>query len=285
MTLNISKNDIIKLIESDEKKDLHLHTIYSDGVLTPEQLVDRWTEEGNRIIAVTDHDGIGGSIVAVEYAKDKDIIVIPGIEFDSENELGRDLHILGYGIDFDNEELNSKLDNILEWREERNAEIIDILHSKGIDVTEEEINAINDGRYIGKPTFARVLVNRGMYPNMRTAFEYLFSNEPRIKSIVKRTFTSREIVETIHQAGGIAILAHPMEQMRTGETFEEYEPRLLQLLDTFVEYGVDGIECYHPSASPEQAEYFRKYAEDRGLLITRGSDFHYDGLSRRYTKD
>lgn len=283
--MNISKNEIIKLIESEEKKDLHLHTVYSDGVLTPEQLVDRWAEEGNRIIAVTDHDGIGGSIVAFDYAKDKDIIVIPGIEFDSENELGRDLHILGYGIDFDNEELNYKLDRILEWREERNAEIIDILHSKGIDVTEEEINAINDGRYIGKPTFARVLVNRGMYPNMRTAFEYLFSNEPRIKSIVKRTFPSREIVETIHQAGGIAILAHPMEQMRTGETFEEYEPRLLQLLDTFVEYGVDGIECYHPSASPEQAEYIRKYAEDRGLLITRGSDFHYDGLSRRYTMD
>lgn len=283
--MNISKNEVIKLIQSEDKKDLHLHTVYSDGVLTPEQVVDRWSLEGYSIIAVTDHDGIGGSIVAVEYARNKDITVIPAIEFDSVNELGRDLHILGYGIDFENEELISKLAEILEWREERNREILSILHNKGIGITENEINAVNDGRYIGKPTFARVLVNRGLYPNMRTAFEALFDNDPDIHRIVKRTLDSKTVIDLIHKCGGIAVLAHPMEQMRTGETFEEYEPRLKQLLDTFVEYGVEGIECYHPSASAENSEYIREYAEQRNLLITRGSDFHYDGLSRRYTID
>lgn len=283
--MNISKNEVIKLIQSEDKKDLHLHTVFSDGVLTPEQVVDRWSLEGYRIIAVTDHDGIGGSVVAVEYAGNKDITVIPAIEFDSVNELGKDLHILGYGIDCENEELRTRLAEILEWREERNREILSILRNKGIDITEDEINAVNDGRYIGKPTFARVLVNRGLYPNMRTAFEALFDNDPDIHRIVKRTLDSKTVVDIIHNCGGIAILAHPMEQMRSCETFEEYEPRLKQLLDTFVEYGVEGIECYHPSASAENSEYIRAYAEQRNLLITRGSDFHYDGLSRRYTID
>lgn len=283
--MNISKDEVIRLIQSEDKKDLHLHTVYSDGVLTPEQLVDRWAAEGNKIIAVTDHDGIGGSIVAVEYVKDKDIIVIPGIEFDSENELGRDLHVLGYGIDFENKVLKERLDEILKWRSERNQEVMSILHNKGLDITDEEIYAVNEGRYVGKPTFAKVLVNRGLYPNMRTAFDALFSHDPDIHKINKHTLASKVVVDTIHEAGGLAVLAHPMEQMRTIETFEEYKPRLIHLLDTFVEYGIDGIECYHPSALEENAEFLRKYAESKNLLVTCGSDFHYDGLSRSYTID
>ena len=281
----MTRNEVISLIKKDCDKDLHIHTVFSDGVLTPEEVVDRWQSEGKEVIAVTDHDGIDGSIVAVNYAKDKAIRVIPGIEFDSENDLGKDLHILGYGIDFEDSNLQAKLVKILEWRAERNDVILKALRDRGIEITDEEIYAVNEGRYVGKPTFARILIKRGIYPDMASAFNEFFSKVPGIKAIFKRALPSREVVDVIHHAGGVAILAHPMEQMKTGESWEDFEPRLLEILDTFVEYGIDGIECYHPSASEENSEYLRRYAEAHDLLITRGSDFHFDGMNRRYTRD
>lgn len=281
----MTKNEVISLIKKDCAKDMHIHTVFSDGMLTPEEVVDRWQFEGKEVIAITDHDGIGGSIVAVDYAKDKDIVVVPGIEFDSENELGKDLHILGYGIDFEDDNLQIELKKILEWRADRNNTILQALRDRGIEITDEEIYAVNEGRYIGKPTFARVLIQRGLYPDMAAAFNEFFSKVPEIKAIKKKALPSHEVVDVIHKAGGVVVLAHPMEQMRTGESWESFEPRLLEILDTFVGYGIDGIECYHPSASEENAEYLSLYAEAHNLLITRGSDFHFDGMNRRYTRD
>lgn len=280
----MEKNEVIKLIKEDVCKDLHIHTVFSDGVLTPEQVVDRWMAEGKKTIAITDHDGIDGSIVAVEYAKDKDINVIPGIEFDSANELGRHMHILGYGMDYYDDAMQSKLKQMLAWRKERNDSILAELRRQGIDITDEEIYAVNEGRYVGKPTFGRILVQRGMFKDLADAFNNLLSASAGFKAIKKQTLHSKEVVDTVHAAGGIVVLAHPMEQMKTGESWEEFEPRLIKLLDTFVEYGVDGIECWHPSASEENSEYLAKYADDHGLLKTWGSDFHFDGLNRIYTR-
>lgn len=280
----MNKDEVIDLIKEDVSKDLHIHTVFSDGVLTPEQVVDRWSSEGKKTIAITDHDGIDGSVVAVDYAKDKDINVIPGIEFDSHNELGHNMHILGYGIDYDDENLQAKLKQMLVWRKERNDSIREELHRRGMDVTDEELYAVNEGRYIGKPTFARILIDRGLYKDMADVFNNLLSSAAGFKYNRKETFTSKEIVDTIHAAGGIVVLAHPMEQMKTGESWEEFEPRLVELLDTFVGYGIDGIECWHPSASEEKSVYLAKYADDHALLKTRGSDFHFDGLNRIYTR-
>ena len=281
----MTKNEVISLIKKDCVKDMHIHTVFSDGVLTPEEVVDRWQSEGKEVIAITDHDGIGGSIVAVDYAKNKDIKVVPGIEFDSENDLGRDLHILGYGIDFYDDNLQAELKKILKWRGERNDIILKALKDKGISITDEEIYAVNEGRYVGKPTFARILVQRGLFPDLAAVFNNFFSKVPEIKGITKKALPSREVVDVIHKAGGVVVLAHPMEQMKTGESWEKFESRLIEILDTFVEYGIDGIECYHPSATEENSEYLRKYAEAHNLLITRGSDFHFDGMNRRYTRD
>lgn len=280
----MTREEVVKLIGGDTCKDLHIHTVFSDGVLTPEQVVDRWASEGKKTIAITDHDGIDGSVVAVDYAKDKDINVIPGIEFDSHNELGHNMHILGYGIDYYNEDLKAKLAQMLQWRKERNDSIRAELHLKGIDFTDEEIYAVNEGRYVGKPTFGRILINRGLYKDMADVFNNLLSSAAGFKYARKETFHSKTVVDTIHAAGGIVVLAHPMEQMKTGESWEEFEPRLIKLLDAFVEYGVDGIECWHPSASEENSVYLAKYADDHGLLKTRGSDFHFDGLNRIYTR-
>lgn len=277
----MTRSEIIAKINSEELKDLHIHTCFSDGNLSPEKIVDRWMREGYRTIAITDHDGIDGSQIAVRYAANLDICVIPGIEFDSEDALGRDLHILGYGVDYDSEEIKDKLKIVKKWRDERNSEIREHIRERGYDISDEELYLINQGRYIGKPTFAQVLANRGDFESVEAAFDALM---PRDMGIQKKALQSREVVEIIHRAGGIAVLAHPIEQKKHSETFEEYKPRLNIILDTFVEYEIDGIECYHPSASEVQSEYLRNYADKHGLLITRGSDFHGDLMNRDYSK-
>lgn len=264
------------------KKDMHIHSCFSDGDLRPETIVDRWESAGHKLIAITDHDGIEGSIIACKYAETKSINVIPGIEFDSEDDLGKDLHILGYHIDFDNPRLQSALFELKRWRAQRNDEMLEILSDLGYEISIDDLIAVNDGNYIGKPTFARVLIDKGYVKDLNEAFNEVFDKEPRLNSVTKKTLRSHEVIEIIHAAGGTAVLAHPIQQKRKGETDEEFFPRLVQLLDLFRLYGIDGIECEHPSASAEEALALKNYAEKYKLTVTCGSDFHSDKMKRKY---
>lgn len=261
------------LIESDLKKDLHMHTRFSDGELTPQELIDMRAAEGYELLAITDHDGMGGSVAGAPYAESIGLQFIYGIEFDSEDVLGKDLHILGYGFDPENEELMDTLIYVLEERRDRNERFRDCLNKRGYNIKPEEIWAVNNGRYVGKPTFATVLMQKGIVKDVKEAFDTIFREED-LKAIKKVTLQTKKVVEVIHNAGGLAVMAHPMEQRRKSESFEEFKPRLYELMDRMVEYGIDGIECFHPSASPEQSELFVAYAKEHGLMITRGSDFH-----------
>ena len=268
-----NKDDMLAFIASDLKKDLHMHTRYSDGELTPQELIDMRAAEGYELLAITDHDGMGGSVAGAPYAESLGLQFIYGIEFDSEDALGKDLHILGYGIDPENEELMDTLIYVLEERRDRNERFRECLNKRGYGIKPEEIWAVNNGRYVGKPTFATVLMQKGIVKDVKEAFDTIF-REPDLKAIKKVTLQTEKVVEVIHNAGGLAVMAHPMEQRRASESFEEFKPRLYELMDRMVEYGIDGIECFHPSASPEQSELFVAYAKEHGLMITRGSDFH-----------
>lgn len=268
-----NKDDMRALIESDLKKDLHMHTRFSDGELTPKQLIDMRVAEGYELLAITDHDGMGGSVAGAPYAEYVGVQFIYGIEFDSEDELGKDLHMLGYGFDPENEELMDTLIYVLEERRDRNERFRDCLNKRGYNIKPEEIWAVNNGRYVGKPTFATVMMQKGIVKDVKEAFDTIFKEED-LRAIKKVTLSTEKVIEVIHNAGGLAVLAHPMEQRRRNESFEEFRPRLYALLDRMVEYGIDGLECFHPSASPEQSELFVAYAKEHGLMITRGSDFH-----------
>lgn len=272
-----------RMLQADVRKDLHIHTYYSDGVLSPEEVIDRWAAEGYKMAAVTDHDGIDGSLAALEYAADKDITVIPGIEFDSVDPLGRDLHILGYGFDPECPELIDALDNILLERAARNEAMLNELNKLGYSMTLDDIIKVNEGRFIGKPTFATVMVRKGYLSSNQEAFNTVF-REPSMRRIRKKTLSSREVVELIHKSGGLAVLAHPMEQRHLDETYNQFRERLVIILERMREYGVDGIECYHPSADDVQAETLREYAVKHGLIVTRGSDFHSDYLNRDFSR-
>ena len=273
ITEEFNKDDMRALIESDLKKDLHMHTRYSDGELTPQELLDMRAAEGYELLAITDHDGMGGSVVGAPYAESLGLQFIYGIEFDSEDELGKDLHILGYGFDPQDEELMDTLIYVLEERRDRNERFRECLNKRGYGIKPEEVWAVNNGRYVGKPTFATVLMQKGIVKDVKEAFDTIF-REPDLKAIKKVTLPTQKVVEVIHNAGGLAVMAHPMEQRRRSESFKEFKPRMYRIMDRMIEYGIDGIECFHPSASPEQSELLVAYAKEHGLMITRGSDFH-----------
>ena len=280
---NAKRESLARLLTSDVKKDLHIHTIFSDGKLSPQQIIDRWADEGYQLISITDHDGVDGSLVGNEYAKDKDITFVRGIEFDSKDDLASELHILGYGYDENNPQMKDALRDIRLERARRNDRFMEQLNRMGYNVTLDDVGAVNEGRYIGKPTFAVALMKKGFLNNYHEAFETIFK-DPQLKSIKKGTYATKDVIDIIHAAGGIAVLAHPMEQRNEDESWEDFEPRLRMLLDRMVEYGIDGIECYHPSANEDQSEYLRNYAEEHDLLITRGSDFHTDSPRRDYSR-
>ena len=268
-----NKSDMRALIESGLKKDLHMHTRFSDGELTPQELIDMRAAEGYELLAITDHDGIGGSVAGAPYAESLGLQFIYGIEFDSEDVLGKDLHILGYGFDPHNEEFMDTLIYVTDERRNRNEKFRDCLNKRGYGITPEEIWNVNNGRYVGKPTFATVMVQKGIVKDVREAFDTVFK-EADLKAIKKVTLSSREVIKVIQNAGGLAVMAHPMEQRRANESFEDFKPRMYEIMDRMREYGIDGIECFHPSASPEQSELLVAYAKEHGLMITRGSDFH-----------
>jgi len=268
-----SKDDMRALIESGLKKDIHMHTCYSDGALTPEEVLDMRVGEGHKLLAITDHDGIDGSLRGLKHAEELGINYISGIEFDSEDEIGKDMHMLGYGFDPDNEELKAALKGILDERDDRNRRFMEALNKRGFGITEQDVWEINEGRFVGKPSFATVLRNKGIIKSKNEAFETIF-REPDIRCIRKKTLPTEEVVRIIHAAGGLAVLAHPMEQRRKEESFEDFKPRMYRILDTIREYGIDGIECHHPSADRVQQELLVAYAKEYGLMVTKGSDFH-----------
>ena len=279
----LNKAELRKLIESDLKKDLHMHTVHSDGTLTPEELIDMRAAEGFELLSITDHDVAGGTVAGAAYAKKLGIKFIVGIEFDSEDELGSDLHMLGFGFDPQNEIFIDKLIEVLSERNIRNEKLRAALNKKGYNITPEDVKSINSGRYAGKPTFARILVEKGFAESVNDVFSTIF-REPEIRSIKKVTMSSEDAIKTIHAAGGLAVMAHPMEQRRLNESFEDYKPRLYRIMDRMIEYGVDGIEGHHPSASPEQQAMLVDYSKSHGMMITRGSDIHSPTVQRDFTR-
>lgn len=279
----LSKEEFSRLLESDVKKDLHIHTNYSDGALSPQEVVDRWISEGYEMIAITDHDGIGGSELVIDYARDRGLTFIPGIEFDSVDEIGKDLHILGYGFDYDCVEMRDALNNILLERAARNEALLAAINALGYPITMDDVIEVNEGRYIGKPTFSFVLTQKGYAKSSQDAFNTIF-REPTVRRIRKKTLRTKEVIDLIHTAGGLAVMAHPMEQRHFDEPYDQFTERMYLILNKMRAYGIDGIECYHPSASEVQSEVLRKYTVSHGLVVTRGSDYHSDFHTRDYSR-
>ncbi len=248
--------------------DLHTHTTASDGIYSPRELIDRAIEDGCRIMAVTDHDTVGGLPEAVEYARRKDFILVPGIEFSIDFK-GGSFHLVGLNVDHDNVALQEVLDDLQKKRNARLAGMLDDLSKNGIIIREEEVIAEARGESLGRPHVARVLVRHGHARNTEDAFRhYLVPGKPGY--VKKEKIALDRAHSLIKGAGGISIIAHPASL--NFSDFSGFET----ILRDFIDRGIEGLEAYAPLHDESQVGQFLSLARKYNLLISGGSDYHGD---------
>ncbi len=245
------------------KVDLHLHTTASDGILSPKRLLRYVKLTKHELIAITDHDTVDGIKEGVLEGERLGVDVIPGVEISTYKD-GKEHHILGYYFDWRDSELEDLFASMKQVREDRIKKILNNLFVHfNIRITFEELSAHFNVRNYGRPHIALVLFKKGLVENIQQAFDlYLYDDGPC--NVGKLPFSSKEAVDIIHRKGGIAILAHPGIHIAQNT----------DMLDEFIEMGMDGIEVFHPSHTPELAEMYLDYANERDLIVTGGSDYH-----------
>ena len=278
-------------INIGKKIDLHMQSTFSDGVYTPTELVNMRKDEGYDVVAVTDHDGAKGVAEALSAGKAAGVTVIPGIEIgtvfnisdiipgagDSSMGAGEvELHILGYNIDPDNKALNDQMKTIKEFRDKRNQKLLWYFQEKGYDIKYKDLLKSPDQEYVAKPDFAWVFVNRGYVQNVTEAFKSeKFLAAKAVQRLKQMPYPTGDAMKLIQGAGGVAVLAHPMKIKGIGEKgSEEFFENLIRILTRLKEWGLYGLECYHPSAEEKDSERLVDIAHRTGLKVTKGSDYH-----------
>ena len=245
--------------------DLHTHTCRSDGSMTPTELIDLAIKKGLSKIAITDHDTVDGLKEAMEYARDKDIEVIPGIELSTEFK-GRDIHMVGLNIEPEAEGFKQYLREFVESRDNRNDKMCKLLTEAGMPMTYEELKAEYPGSVITRAHYARFMFARGYTTYLKEAFErYIGDNCPYF--IPREKITPAQGVELIKKAKGIPVLAHPMLYHMSWAGIQE-------LTDTLKPAGLMAIEAIYTTNTSSDERETREFAAKNGLLISGGSDFH-----------
>ena len=263
---------IIKTYKESEKViDLHAHTNYSDGELSPYELIRHAIEQRVGIIAITDHDTLNG-IKSLnkkdDLIVDSGIQIINGIELTSQPPKGT-MHILGYDIDINNKELNNIMTTLKNGSTNRTLSIMEqIKRDYGIVFSHEDIKELlNSNHNLGRPDLAKLCVKYGYAQSVPDAFQkYLVDAYNKTLTVNKR-LTYEECIKLIVNANGIPVLAHP-------KTLELSEKELLILIEQMIECGLKGIEVYHSSHTKEEMELYLSIAKKYNLLISGGSDFH-----------
>jgi hypothetical protein len=247
--------------QTDVYADLHTHTYCSDGELSPETLVERAAERGIQVLSVTDHDTVEGVAPAAASARDVDMRLVSGIEL-SVTLGGREIHLLAYGIDPEHSGLQRHLAAMQEARRDRAWTIVERLRERGIDVEDEQLrDDIASVHAVGRPHVAAALVRCGHVDTERTAFEQ-YLGAGTVGDVSKPAFAVADALALVHEAGGVAVLAHPGHW--TSGT------QIRQLVDK----GLDGLETKHPSHDDSLRGYYERLAKGYDLLMTGGSDYH-----------
>lgn len=240
--------------------DLHVHTNFSDGLLSPEAVVKKARDAGLSAVAITDHDCVDGIEPALAAGRQLGVKVIPGVEFTTDIP-ETEIHILGYFIDYKAPWLLELLAKIRDDRVNRVGKIVDKLNALGVKITKDDIMKLADKGFVGRPHVARALVKIGAVRNIQEAFNrYLDTGGPAYVAHFK--LTPAEAVETVLKAGGVPVFAHPGISEK-----DEIIPEL-------VAKGLAGIEVYYSRHSDQQVSHYRSICEKYGLLLTGGSDFH-----------
>lgn len=247
------------------KADLHIHSNASDGQYAPPDLLKKVKSKGLQTVSITDHDTIAGYLEAKETAAELEIELITGVEITSIWN-SREVHLLAYGFDEDDPAFVNLLARQRKARRNRMRSIVAELNKKGVDIDYDEVRAIAHTGNVGRPHAASLLIKKGYVASVPEAFiRYL--SEDHIKEIQTEYAGIEEVVAVTQQAGGVLSVAHP------GPIYSESD------LNDILSFGLDGIECIHPSHNFNVQRVYSKMAKSRNLLITGGSDFHGNGKS------
>ncbi len=245
-----------------QRVDLHVHTHASDGQLSPARMVQAAAAGKLDVVAITDHDTVAGVDEALAAARSLPVRVVPGIELSTHQEV-HEIHVLGYFVDPRSPALARHQAAAGERRAGRMREMVEKLQGLGVAIQMEDVLKIAgpEASSLGRPHLARALLARGQTRSVGEAFERYIADGG--SAFVPSEFPgTREAIDTIHAAGGVAVWAHPE----------------LELFDRFVrlfaEWGLDGIECYRPNTPPVESHLFETVAKSLGLVRTGGSDWH-----------
>lgn len=245
--------------------DLHVHTNFSDGTFTPEQVVKYAQDVGICSVGITDHDITDGILPAIKEGAKRGVEIIPGVELSVElkNSSEGEMHIIGYFINWENEQFQEQLRLFRQVRERRAAQIIDKLHQLGMKLDERKVFETAGIGSIGRLHIARVMLEEGYIRNIREAFvNYLGWGKQAY--VPKLQLKPVEAIKMIKQIGGIPVLAHPF--------YGNYYNK--NLVGALVKLGLKGIEAWHSKHPPKVEDNIVKLAHEFDLILTGGSDCH-----------
>ncbi len=246
--------------------DLHIHTTASDGLLSPEEVVEIAHQRGLAAIAVADHDTVSGYEHAKKRGDDLGIKIVPAVEL-SANYQGEDLHILGYLIESGNPEFLKKIDLFRKERLQRGEKMVQKLNELGIGISMDTVKSIAGKGSVGRPHLADALVKEEFVRSYDEAFaRYLGYHAPAY--VPKKYLNPQEAIELVHLVRGVAILAHPGTS------------RADHLVPDFIQMGIDGLEAYHSQYSKRITEHYINLSKKFGLVHTGGSDCHGRSLDK-----
>lgn len=240
--------------------DLHIHTTFSDGTSSVEEVVDTAAGKGLRAISVTDHDSVDAYPKVTKLASKVGIEVVPGVELSSEFE-GIDIHILGYNIDVAYRPFTQRLQEIKDARYVRAKKMVRNLNTQGIDLRFETVLKIAGEGAIGRPHIAAAMLREELVYSFREAFEKHIGYESPAY-VEKLKMHPKEVFELVMAAGGVPVLAHP------GVT------QVDERIPEFISYGLAGIEVFHSEHTGAAVRHYKRLCRKYGLLMTGGSDYH-----------
>lgn len=250
-----------------KKIDLHTHSTASDGTFTPSEVAHKAHKTGLSAVALTDHDTINGLAEFKRACGEYGIEGISGVEISAKYE--KEMHIVGLFIDENDTELAEKLDELKNAREVRNKKVLELVNGQGMEISVDDILSQKDGATLlntGRAHIAHAMVKKGYVASVDEAFKK-YLGKGMSCYVPRKTYSPKESIEMIKNAGGLAILAHPVY------ITEDYD-KLYSLLKQLKEYGLDGTECLYNCYSEEFSKMCFDICDKLGLVKSGGSDFH-----------
>lgn len=255
------------------KIDLHTHTYFSDGSLSPTEVVNLALERGVKILAISDHDVTIGVKEAISSARGKDIVIIPGIEIDTRVTCSTDtVHIVGLYVDINNSDLNKLSDSVIKLKRYKTEKRLIVVNNHfKTNITYEDLMKETKGDP-GRAHIGRILFGKGCVKSVHEGVQCTGKGGVCYISFEDKIIHAKDAIKIIHDAGGLAVLAHlaVYKYENKFKTFEEQE----KLISELTSYDLDGLEIYIPDASEKEIKFGKAMAKDFNLKVSGGSDFH-----------